>query len=441
MANVHILNERDVGYPSTTAGTIVGGDRYNHGFYVDLGNGTFAGKFNSQSEADSYAQTVKSGNAAQTQAPIDSLVSDAQNNFYGPGPDADAAAELIGIPRGTVVTHDGKQIAGPGALQRQNDLEAQIRAKQAKNTTGFVDTNNAILGDLGRAVGDYTNTIGGISLPDSVAAQAAADPATIAAQMQGINFLMGAANGSLDAHSNPADVARQAQAADKLWGLTDPTMTANERYLMEVARQTEERDRRAAMDASLRNLAARGQLGSGGEIGAMLGSQQTTSQNRLTMDLGAQAQAVQRAMQAMGLYTGLATNMRNASDAMTTGNMNRRESAGEAGTAAAGQARGQSFNEAFSRGSAADQNALAQTNLAVEKADKTLGAKTGLANTSIGINNSNFGAESSLTDLDRANAKDSYDRAEAARKAIEDLKRLGISFTVEGKQEKNVWGS
>lgn len=159
------------------------------------------------------------------------------------------------------------------------------------------------------------------------AQQWASNPADQARQIDAYDMLMGVAGGSMDAHSNPQDVAAQAKNRDLAWDLAkSPQLTAEERFIYEKQRQIEEQDRRGYVDAKMRDLANRGQLGSGHEIGANLGAQQITSQNRVLGDLGALANAVQRQMNALAQHGNISTNMRNASDAMSTGNMNRRSS-------------------------------------------------------------------------------------------------------------------
>jgi hypothetical protein len=93
----------------------------------------------------------------------------------------------------------------------------------------------------------------------------------------------------------------------------DPEVTAKEQFLMEQARVQEEMDRRSAMDAALRDLEFRGARSGGAEIAALTGAQQITSQNRMLQDLGTQAGAVDRSMQAMEGYGRTADRMRTAS--------------------------------------------------------------------------------------------------------------------------------
>lgn len=128
------------------------------------------------------------------------------------------------------------------------------------------------------------------------------------------------------AKADQRSINAQYGALDKLEGWTDPSVTAKERFLMETARRAEERDRKSAMDAALRDMEARGVRSGGAEIGALLGAQQTTSENRMLQDLGTMAGASERALLATQQYGDLA-----------------------------GDIRGQSFNESFSRGNAADQ--------------------------------------------------------------------------------------
>jgi hypothetical protein len=228
----------------------------------------------------------------------------------------------FGAPRAGGIYGDLQQgrLAAEGQIQGNiNTFQSSIDRQLADLGSVFAAAN---AGD--RAAADAAiSAIQGIELgPLSLASS---NPADVARQQQAYGMLMGAATGQLDAHTNPEDLAAQTKARDLLWELgSSPELTAQERFIYEKQRLVEEQDRRGAMMAAMRNLASRGQLGSGAEIGAMLGAQQTTSQNRLLGDLGALANAVDRQMNSLNQYRTLATDMRNASDAMTSGNMNRR---------------------------------------------------------------------------------------------------------------------
>lgn len=127
--------------------------------------------------------------------------------------------------------------------------------------------------------------------------------------------------------------SRQAQfdALTKLKSWTDPSLTAEEKFMMAQSRMAEERDQRGARDAALRDMASRGVRSGSAEMANLLGSQQVTSQNRLLGDLGAQANAQKRALGATQAF------------------------GEEANTIS-----GQTFDEGFKRGSAAD--AISQFN-------------------------------------------------------------------------------
>lgn len=362
--------------------------------------------------------------------------------------DQQQGLSALGLSPDTVITRNGQTLAGgmpePGAVAGLGRTLGGIRNNQlgnVNNLVGGLNTTTQRLSDsFGAAdaqeqggLGDLKNTLNGLNIPDSQAAQAFADPQAISAQQQAQQLLAAAGMGSLDVQTNPEDLARQKQVADKLWGQTDTQMTAQERFMEEQFRQHEEQDRRAAMDAALRGLAGRGMLGSGGEVGAMLGAQQTTSNNRMLQDLGAQANAEQRAMQALGLYSNLATSMRNASDSVSGGNSDRRLSGATAAGNVAGQQRTQSFNEAYSRGQAADTTANNQARLGFDKATtidnstrstaNDVGARAQiLSNTTAGNLKTGFDAASGLYATDASLAQDDYTRR---RQTIMDLVAAG----------------
>lgn len=100
----------------------------------------------------------------------------------------------------------------------------------------------------------------------------------------------------LSAYDQQGDVAQRYKA------LSGQEMTAQERYLLELNRREEEGSRRAAMQAQLSDLGARGARSGGAEMAALLGSQQMTSQNRALQDLGAQAQVNDRAFRGLEGY-------------------------------------------------------------------------------------------------------------------------------------------
>ncbi len=127
------------------------------------------------------------------------------------------------------------------------------------------------------------------------------------------------------ATADPRSINAQFDALSQLKGLTNPAVTDKERFLEEQSRQSQERDQKSYMDSVLQNLNSRGIESGGAQIGAALGSQQETGNRRMLQDLGTNAGAVDRSLQALTGYGNLASGIR-----------------------------GQSFGEAQARGTAAD---------------------------------------------------------------------------------------
>jgi hypothetical protein len=104
---------------------------------------------------------------------------------------------------------------------------------------------------------------------------------------------------------------QQQFAMDKLKGLTDVKETAEEKLMREVARRNQENQMVSQRKATLGNLAARGQLGSGAELASMLGAQAQTSGNRVMDEMAANANAQKRAIDALGRYSDMGVQLGN----------------------------------------------------------------------------------------------------------------------------------
>jgi hypothetical protein len=115
------------------------------------------------------------------------------------------------------------------------------------------------------------------------------------------------------AAADPRDIAAQHEVMDQLAAESTGALTPQESYNMELARRNEEQDRRAALEATLSNLGARGIRSGGAEIGALLGSEQNTAQTRAIQDQAALAAASQRAIQAQEARGNLSTGSRGQS--------------------------------------------------------------------------------------------------------------------------------
>lgn len=258
----------------------------------------------------------------------------------------------------------------------------------------------------------------------SQAATAQADQNAIDMQSQGLSGLWGIANGNLDIMPwsadpkswdelqkakgqyqdvyggsldvKPGDLDPEAYAAQKdalsqYSSLTKPELTDAERFIYENERLNAERSERSNREAAASGLRQRGMGGSGMELVNSSMANQQVSQNRLLGDLGANAQAINRSMQALQGYGGLSSTMNDQANALGTANSNRRTNAlgGYSGivqgeqqlasqmaqanrdrsaqamglyTDQAGRLRSQTFDEALARGTAADQVAMTNMN-------------------------------------------------------------------------------
>jgi hypothetical protein len=115
------------------------------------------------------------------------------------------------------------------------------------------------------------------------------------------------------ASADPLSILGQYDAANRFRQLSDPSLTAAERSMMEISRRKQERDQRAARTAALSSLRGRGFASGGDEIAALLGSQQETGQRRSLEDLAARGQAVGRSMDALKGYGDITGQMREQS--------------------------------------------------------------------------------------------------------------------------------
>jgi hypothetical protein len=197
--------------------------------------------------------------------------------------------------------------------------------------------------------------------------------------INGINDLSAAAAGSKDVHVGQEDPAAFASAHDALQHLTDlsnPSVTPQEQFIYEQARQQQEQDERASREAVMTNLRQRGMSGSGQQIGQEALAGQGISQNRLLSDLGAQSTAVQRAMTALGGQADLASQLSAQGNQVAESNAanqlaalqqfagigaqvavsdkDRQAAAQQAASNAYATLRAQGFSEEYARGQAAD---------------------------------------------------------------------------------------
>lgn len=225
------------------------------------------------------------------------------------------------------------------------------QAQYAQADPAAIAQQNATMASLGGwASGAHDLT--------SQAAGAYANPQDVANQNMAAGKLQDIANGSKDVHVGQEDPAAYASARDALQHFTDlsnPEVTAQEKFIYEQARLKQEQDDRSSRGAVMSNLRQRGMSGSGAEIGDMALASQRTSQNRLLSDLGAQSNAIGRAMTALQGQAGLSSQLNAQGNALAAGNADRQTQAQAMASQAYAQLRAQGFSEEYSRRAAADQ--------------------------------------------------------------------------------------
>jgi hypothetical protein len=103
------------------------------------------------------------------------------------------------------------------------------------------------------------------------------------------------------AQAGPSQQAKdnQQKEYERLSALTDPTITAEERFMMETARRQQEQDLRSQRGAFANDLQARGMYGSGAELTMNLAASQEAAQRRALEEMDAQSNAQNRAMKAL----------------------------------------------------------------------------------------------------------------------------------------------
>lgn len=284
-----------------------------------------------------------------------------------------------------------------GQLQgaANGSLNQTSQAAQAYANSGDIANQQRAAADLtaaGRGALDVD--LSGIRELDSLR-----NPGSIA----GMSDLLGVYKGSQDVKPgqlDPEAYAAQVDARNRLKGLSDPTVTAQERLMYELSKRQQEQDEASVRAAEATAAERRGMGGVGTSIARQGVAAQQTGQDRVLRDMAANAGAVNRSLQALqgygtmstamaqqandmgqnnanrrvgalGQYTGVAANAANVLGQIgannATANMNRRAQAEQAAYAAYANLRAQGFSEAYARGQAADVMANAN-------ADRQLGA-------------------------------------------------------------------
>lgn len=257
-------------------------------------------------------------------------------------------------------TNAGLAQAGNGAIGWEAGQFGQSEGMDAGNVSGLgTSLSNANYLDT-QNMGQLSSSLGQANAMD------AANYGTLSGQAAGMQQLVAGGYGA-DVTSNPEDVARQesaygtlgdfasgaydytSQAAtaqadataladqkdalSQLQSQTKPQLTDAERYLYMQSRLQEEQSNRANRDANMRELERSGMSGSTMELSNLNASSQQTATTRAEADLGANAKAIDRASAALRDYGNLSSTVV-----------------------------GQSFQQDYARGQAADAASQFNTN-------------------------------------------------------------------------------
>lgn len=344
----------------------------------------------------------------------------------------------------------------PGITQQQNAARVGNTAGLRSMFEGLNASDSAALGTFNSRNADLYNT----SVPMLSASQWSSNPQDIANQMQALGNFSGIFGGSLDYQaalatltqagytnaeqtlaelyqyaSDPSDVNRQKQAIEELHGLvnggewnknlqdvtqkykdlSNPEITAQERFILENFKQRREDLDRANREGVMSNLAARGLRSGAAEQTAMLNSQQELGRQSVLTELGAQANAIGRSQQAMqgwsqasqagrqaqlaamGMYVDASGQLRAQNDAVglaNTGwaNQNSMFNAGQANDISMFNANAYNQNQMFNAGQANQvsmYNAGQTNNARANNQATRLAGAQGFANQSNAIRQSN----------------------------------------------------
>lgn len=394
------------------------------------GQGVARTMFNGQQSNQAQIAQLQR-NAAQSNGAIDSY----QRQLNGLGTQAQgmatsiqqANAPLIGqnwaaVNQGNVADQQaldaykqGIQAQTAWDLGNYNNLATAANAPMQMTMSPYVGGASSSSADVARQLSAYSQLQGianGSLDQVSKAAQARANAVDVANQKGAANTLRDAGNGSLDidpdsikgmtdmygawqgsqdvhvGQEDPESYKNATDARDKYKALSDPTVTAQERLMYELALQKQEQDERGVREALQADARQRGVSGYGAEIARSGIAAQQSSRNRMLADMAAGANAIDRSQQAMAGWAQTSLGLNDAANniaqnnaanrlnalanytgigaGIETNNMNRRLTAQQAAYAAYSDIRAQGFNEEYARGVAADNMANANANRRLE---------------------------------------------------------------------------
>lgn len=239
-----------------------------------------------------------------------------------PTGDADAHSMSQIDPLGSSVFGWGDASRNKAIRERISQIDAmqgQISAEMRKRLLDAVQSNSAdwnkltdsILGPDGQKLHDQYQGLEGSD------ASALSDLKGEFGKYQNVQDLFSNPNfygdvGDVTNQAKPADatVQQQRQNLAKYNTLSNTQETAAERFQRLMAQKTADANMKGARDTIAQDLKARGVYGSGAEVVQNMMSQADEANRRYMANLAADAQAQQRAMQALGAGSDLATKMR-----------------------------------------------------------------------------------------------------------------------------------
>lgn len=265
---------------------------------------------------------------------------------------------------------DAVDARNDAAIGQMDDVYADLRNPLVSNLTSQAAiADPEALAAQQQALSFLGGAANGSLDYSSQAAGAYADPKYVAMRDQGLEDLYGVSKGSKDVHvgqEDPAAYAAAMRALEQASELSNPAVTDKENFLYEQARQRWESEMRGVAQAKMSSLRRRGMAGGGAELTSSALTNADISQKRVLSDLAASAGAVDRSTEMLKLKGALAGQLNSEGNALATGNANRQLQALGLYQQGAETAQQSSFDQEYKRGVAAD-NASAnnqQTRLA-----------------------------------------------------------------------------
>lgn len=214
---------------------------------------------------------------------------DANGTPLGP-----ADAPGVGINAGTsgaATPPKAPAALDPRILEIANGTATAVDKSQTYGgkLAGFQDEDQGVVDRLKEALSQYKNP-----------AEAFNDP----------NFMAYVGDLESQAKVSQEAIGNQKKALGRWDELSHPQETAEEKLIREMARREMEGSMKGNREAMAQNLKARGVYGSGAELASQLDTQQEAASRRSLEEMGANANASKRAIDALGHYSDVSNQIR-----------------------------------------------------------------------------------------------------------------------------------